>query len=89
LHRLLGQSGISNHPVVVILHHFSICAIIFNKIGILPKKGNSMSGWLIIVTGLIYAYIAVEQYVKGNVGMAICYFGYAFGNVGLYMVATK
>jgi hypothetical protein len=48
-----------------------------------------MSGWLIIVTGLIYAYIAVEQYVKGNVGMAICYFGYAFGNVGLYMVATK
>jgi hypothetical protein len=48
-----------------------------------------MSAWLIILTGLIYAYIAGEQYLKGNVGMAICYFGYALGNVGLYMMATK
>jgi hypothetical protein len=48
-----------------------------------------MSSWLIIVTGLIYAYIAVEQGYKGNTGMAICYIGYAFGNIGLYMMATK
>jgi hypothetical protein len=48
-----------------------------------------MSSWLIIVTGLIYAYIAAEQGYKGNIGMAICYAGYAFGNVGLYMMATK
>jgi hypothetical protein len=48
-----------------------------------------MSAWLIIVTGLIYGYIAVEQGFKGNMGMAICYTGYAFGNVGLYLMATK
>ena len=48
-----------------------------------------MSSWLIVVTGLIYAYISVEQLFKGNIGMAICYAGYSFGNVGLYMMATK
>jgi hypothetical protein len=48
-----------------------------------------MSSWLIIVTGLIYSYIAFEQGYKGNMGMAICYFGYALGNVGLYIMATK
>jgi len=48
-----------------------------------------MSAWLIIVTGCIYAYIAGEQLVKGNVYMAIVYSGYAFSNVGLYMLATK
>ena len=46
-----------------------------------------MSSWLIIVTGLIYAYIAAEQAYKGNMGMAICYAGYALGNVGLYIMA--
>ena len=46
-----------------------------------------MSSWLIILTGLIYAYICGEQYVKGNLGMAICYFGYAVGNIGLYLMA--
>lgn len=46
-----------------------------------------MSSWLIILVGLIYLYIAIEQGFKGNVGMSICYFGYAFGNVGLYMLA--
>jgi hypothetical protein len=46
-----------------------------------------MSANLIIVTGLIYAYISIEQLAKGNVGLAITYFGYALGNVGLYMMA--
>ena len=46
-----------------------------------------MSSWLIIVTGLIYAYIAGEQGFKGNIGLAVTYFGYALGNVGLYMMA--
>lgn len=48
-----------------------------------------MSANLIIITGIIYAYIAIEQAVKGNVGMCMCYAGYAFANVGLYMLATK
>jgi hypothetical protein len=53
------------------------------------KEERTMSAWLIIVTGLIYAYIAAEQGFKGNMGMAICYFGYALGNVGLFIMATK
>jgi hypothetical protein len=55
----------------------------------LKYQGDTMSSWLIIVTGVIYTYIAAEQCFKGNIGMAICYAGYAFGNVGLYMMATK
>jgi hypothetical protein len=46
-----------------------------------------MSGLLIIITGLIYAYIAAEQLFKGNPYMAIVYGGYAIGNVGLYLMA--
>jgi len=48
-----------------------------------------MSTNLIIVTGIIYAYIAIEQAVKGNVGMCMCYSGYAFANIGLYLLASK
>lgn len=48
-----------------------------------------MSGWLILLTGLIYLYVAIEQGVKGNIGMLIAYLGYAFANVGLYMLASK
>lgn len=44
-----------------------------------------MSGWLIILTGVIYGYIAVEQFFKGNTSMGIVYAGYSFSNVGLYL----
>ena len=46
-----------------------------------------MSGPLIALTGLIYAYIAAEQFCKGNPGMGIAYFGYAMSNIGLYLLA--
>jgi hypothetical protein len=46
-----------------------------------------MSSWLIILTGCIYAYICIEQAIKGNIGMSICYFGYAVGNIGLWKMA--
>lgn len=48
-----------------------------------------MSSWLIIVTGMIYFYISVEQGIRGNLAMAVVYSGYAFSNVGLYIMATK
>jgi hypothetical protein len=48
-----------------------------------------MSGWLIILTGIIYAYVAFEQGMKGNTGMAMAYSGYAFSNIGLWMLAAK
>jgi len=46
-----------------------------------------MSSWLIILTGAIYLYIGVEQGAKGNLPMAVVYTGYAFSNVGLYLLA--
>jgi hypothetical protein len=45
-----------------------------------------MSGWLIALTGCIYAYVAVEQGVRGNVGASIMYLSYASANVGAYML---
>ncbi len=44
-----------------------------------------MSSWLVILTGLIYAYIAAEQVAKGNSPMSIVYAGYAFSNIGLWL----
>lgn len=46
-----------------------------------------MSGWLISLTGAIYAYVSVEQYWRGNPGMAITYFGYSLSTIGLYLLA--
>lgn len=46
-----------------------------------------MSGHLIIFTGLIYAYVAFDQGVRGNTGMCLAYAGYAFSNIGLWMLA--
>lgn len=48
-----------------------------------------MSGLLVAATGVAYAYIAVEQWILGNKPMSICYAGYAFANVGLWMGVTK
>lgn len=46
-----------------------------------------MSGPLIIVTGIIYVYVAIEQALKGNSGMCIAYAGYAFANYGWWKMA--
>jgi hypothetical protein len=50
---------------------------------------SAVSSWLIIVTGLIYLYIGLEQGYKNNIPMAVVYTGYAFSNVGLYILASK
>lgn len=46
-----------------------------------------MSGLLIALTGLIYAWIAADQFWRGNPGMGIAYLGYAVANIGLFMLA--
>lgn len=46
-----------------------------------------MSSWLIALVGFVYAYIAFEQYTKGNTAMAITFGGYALSNIGLYLAA--
>jgi hypothetical protein len=48
-----------------------------------------MSGALIGITGLIYTYVFVDQFMKGNTGMGLAYLGYAFSNIGLFMSVTK
>lgn len=46
-----------------------------------------MSAWLIALTGIMYAGVAVDQYVKGAGAMSIVYVGYALANVGMYALA--
>ena len=49
-----------------------------------------MSGGLIAITGVIYLYVGLEQYFKfNNFPMLYTYIGYAFANVGLYLMASK
>lgn len=49
-----------------------------------------MSASLIGVVTLIYLAVCVDQAIKGNYGMSLCFLGYSFANVGLIMaMATK
>jgi hypothetical protein len=50
-------------------------------------SGAAMSGPLIAFTGIIYLYVSLDQFRRGNPGMGIAYMGYAFSNVGLYLLA--
>lgn len=47
-----------------------------------------MSAWLIAFVGVVYAFIAGDQYMKGNIAIGMTFAGYAFSNIGLYL-ATK
>ena len=42
-----------------------------------------MSQWLIALTGLIYGYVALDQFFKGNANVGGMYLGYAFSNIFL------
>lgn len=46
-----------------------------------------MSAWLIAIVGLIYFFISMQELFKGNLGMFIVFLGYAFSNIGLYILA--
>jgi len=46
-----------------------------------------MSGTLIIVTGVIYLCVSIEQFAHGNNAMGVVYAGYSFSNVGLWILA--
>ena len=46
-----------------------------------------MSAPLILAVGAVYLFVAWDQCVKGNTGMAIAWAGYAIANVGLAMAA--
>lgn len=42
---------------------------------------------LIALTGVIYAYVAIDLWLSGKTGLSLAYVGYAFANVGLYIAA--
>lgn len=46
-----------------------------------------MSHWLIAATGIAYALVAVDQFLKGNVNGAGMWLGYAFAQVFLWRAA--
>jgi hypothetical protein len=46
-----------------------------------------MNSWLIGGIAVVYVIVAIEFYIKGNVGMALSFLGYALGNVGI-LIAT-
>ena len=43
-----------------------------------------MSPALVAFVGMIYAYIAAEQFYLDNPAMGCCYLGYSFSNVGMW-----
>lgn len=45
-----------------------------------------MSGPLIALTGLIYAYISIDQFWRNNPAMGVAYLGYSVSNVGLFLL---
>lgn len=48
-----------------------------------------MSTSLIITVGLIYFAVSLEQFWKGNAAIGYMYFGYAFANIGAYMLVME
>lgn len=46
-----------------------------------------MASWLIVLVGLIYCGVSVDLFLKGNPWLAQVFLGYAFSNIGLYMLS--
>lgn len=48
-----------------------------------------MSPWLVALTGVIYFGVCLENIYLGKWSIAIMYFGYAFANIGLYIISKN
>ena len=46
-----------------------------------------MSSTLILCVGFVYLMVGIDQFRKGDPGMALAWLGYALANVGLAMNA--
>jgi hypothetical protein len=47
-----------------------------------------VSAWLIAATGIAYALVAADQYLKGNANLAGMWAGYAFAQVWLWRMSA-
>ncbi len=45
-----------------------------------------MSMWLVLLVTFIYAYVSIEQYIKGDLSLATVYLGYTIANFGLIII---
>jgi hypothetical protein len=48
-----------------------------------------MSGWLIAATGFAYAWVAIEMALSHKWPLAIIWAGYAFAQIGLWLVSRQ
>jgi len=48
-----------------------------------------MSSWLIAIIGVVYFIIGCDLFLKGQIGLAISFYGYSLGNVGLFIVTKN
>ncbi len=48
-----------------------------------------MSAWLIATIGVVYLVVAISLWFEGKPGLAVAFLGYALGNVGLFMEASR
>ena len=42
-----------------------------------------MSSWLIIAVTIVYAWTALDLFIRKDIGHSIMFFGYAIANIGL------
>ena len=49
--------------------------------------GQDVSSWIIALVGLLYTYVAIENAIKGNYPTAVIFAGYAFSQVGLWLLS--
>lgn len=48
-----------------------------------------MSSWLIGMVGFVYLAVSIDMAVHGKWALAMVWFGYAFAQVGLWIVSGK
>lgn len=47
-----------------------------------------MSSGLILIVMLVYALVAILEFLDGNIGMSMVFAGYSFSNIGLAWIAS-
>ena len=48
-----------------------------------------MAAPLIAITGVIYAWVAIDLAMRGRYDLATAYLGYSFANIGLFLAARN
>jgi hypothetical protein len=44
-----------------------------------------MSATLITLVGLAYFGVAIDSFIKGEIGFGVAFLGYTIGNIGLFL----